>query len=222
MSSTDSTKPNDQKKDPPPAPKVEETESAEEASKKRNNEKVTSSSATDSTEKEGDVKASTGTTSPTTATNVEADANATATKAADSEENEESAEPSPSKKAKIATTIPPAAAAAAATMLTNDDVDEYTLDAPPTRDNTTDDSKIDTPNIILFGLHPLIKESPLKKMCEHYGTVQTIAVKSAFASRYGHVEFATVDQAKKAYNALNGASLLQKQILVQPTKGQKA
>jgi RNA recognition motif. (a.k.a. RRM, RBD, or RNP domain) len=218
MSSTDSTKPDDHKKDPPPSPKGEETESAEEISKKRGNEEVSNRSATDSIEKEGDVNASADTTASTITTNVGAEAKATtAAGAAASAANEESTEPSPPKKAKIAIMSPAAAAAVAAAC--KDDVDEYTLDAPPTSENT-DDAKIDSPNIILFGLHPLVKESPLRKMCEQYGTVQTIAVKSAFSSRYGHVEFATVDQAKKAYNALNGASLLQKQILVQPTKGQ--
>jgi RNA recognition motif-containing protein len=70
----------------------------------------------------------------------------------------------------------------------------------------------------LFGLHPLVKEPPLKKMCEKYGHVQQLGVRSAFASRYGHVEFGTVQQAKDAYKALNGAKLLQKPLLVQPVK----
>jgi RNA recognition motif. (a.k.a. RRM, RBD, or RNP domain) len=210
MSSTDSAKPDDQKKDPPsPSPKVEESEeSTDETSKKRCNEEVSSNCAAHGEgthHDDGDVKASAGTTTlSTTNTSVDEDTEVTATKAAvTAASTKESAEPSPPKKAKIEMT---------------DDVDEYTLDAPPATANT-DDSKIETPNIILFGLNPFVKESPLRKMCEHYGTVKTIAVKSTFASRYGHVEYATVEQAKKAYNALNGASLLQKQILVQPTKG---
>eukprot|EP00428_Durinskia_dybowskii_P055056 CAMPEP_0170317616 /NCGR_PEP_ID=MMETSP0116_2-20130129/59482_1 /TAXON_ID=400756 /ORGANISM="Durinskia baltica, Strain CSIRO CS-38" /LENGTH=55 /DNA_ID=CAMNT_0010570267 /DNA_START=1 /DNA_END=171 /DNA_ORIENTATION=- len=49
-----------------------------------------------------------------------------------------------------------------------------------------------------------------------------MGVRSAFASRYGHVEFASVEQAKDAYRALNGATLLHKAILVQPTKSEAA
>lgn len=101
------------------------------------------------------------------------------------------------------------------------DVDEYTLDAPPTGDNA-DDDRIDTRSLILFGLHPLVKEEPLKKMCEKFGEIISIGVRSAFASRYGHVEFASVEQAKEAYRALNGATLLHKPILVQPTKSEAA
>jgi RNA recognition motif. (a.k.a. RRM, RBD, or RNP domain) len=219
MSSSDSAKKlDDAKKELPPSPKVEETESAEETGKKRSNEAVSSNSAATDVEKnEGeDVLASDNTATPTTATNGEAANDSTVATSTE----KESADPSPPKKAKLEMMPAPAAAPSTAKTLT-DDVDEYTLDAPPATANT-DDSRIEMPSIILFGLHPLVKESPLRKMCEQYGTVKTIAVKSAFASRYGHVEFATVDEAKTAYNALNGASLLQKQILVQPTKGAQA
>lgn len=133
----------------------------------------------------------------------------------DETDTKEEAAPAP-KKAKIA--MPPAVDS----NLVN--VEEYTLDddgATPS-DNSQDDSKIETPSIILFGLHPLVREPPLRKLCEHYGEIQTMSVRSAFASRYGHVEFATVEQAKQAYRALNGAKLLHKAILVQPTKASPA
>lgn len=126
------------------------------------------------------------------------------------EEDETDTKPPPPKKAKIA--MPPPVASHLV------DVDEYTLDEPPPVDANQDDSKIDTPNIILFGLHPLVREPPLKKLCEHYGQIQAVSVRSAFASRYGHIEYASVEEAKAAYRALNGAKLLHKSILVQPTK----
>jgi RNA recognition motif-containing protein len=81
--------------------------------------------------------------------------------------------------------------------------DEYTLDAPPPETSTNE---------------ARIREPPLKKMCERYGTVEAIGVRSAFASRYGHVEYSTVQEAQTAYKALNGAKLLHKIMLVQPTK----
>jgi RNA recognition motif. (a.k.a. RRM, RBD, or RNP domain) len=128
----------------------------------------------------------------------------------DEEEDETDSKPPPPKKAKIA--MPPPVASNLV------DVDEYTLDEPLPTDSNQDDSRIDTPNIILFGLHPLVREPPLKKLCEHFGQVKTISVRSAFASRYGHVEFETVEEAKEAFRALNGAKLLHKALLVQPTK----
>jgi RNA recognition motif. (a.k.a. RRM, RBD, or RNP domain) len=128
----------------------------------------------------------------------------------DENDDDDNFKPPAPKKAKIA--MPPAVASHLV------DVDEYILDEPPPADSNQDDSKIDTPNIILFGLHPLVREPPLKKMCEHYGEIQSVSVRSAFASRYGHIEFASVQEAKAAYRALNGAKLLHKAILVQPTK----
>lgn len=132
--------------------------------------------------------------------------------------------PPPPKRAKIA--MPPAVPAA---LL---DVDEYQLDEPApsvvSDEATADagaapgddvDSKIVTPNLILFGLHPLVREAPLRKMCERYGTVTSMTVRSAFANRYGHVGYETVGQAKAAYIALNGAKLLHKTLLVQPAAG---
>jgi len=117
-----------------------------------------------------------------------------------------------SKKAKIA--MPPAVSSS----LT--DVDKYKLESPPPPNNTNQqdvEEKIVTSNLMLFGLHPLIKESPLKNMLEDYGKVQSITVRSAFASRYGHVSFEKVDEARKCYVAINGAKLLHKTFLVQPS-----
>jgi hypothetical protein len=129
---------------------------------------------------------------------------------AKNKKKEEPAPPPPNKKARIA--MPPAVASS---LL---EVDEYTLDEPTAAENTDAEDRIDTPSIILFGLHPLIREPPLKKMCEKYGQVKTIGVRSAFASRYGHVEYSSIEEARCAYKALNGAKLLHKAILVQPTK----
>jgi hypothetical protein len=120
------------------------------------------------------------------------------------------------KKAKIA--MPPSVEAS---LL---DVEKYELDPTPEgssdegkkEDDETIANKITTPSLMLFGLHPLVKESPLQKLCETYGTVKDMSVRSAFASRYGHVEFETVEQARTCYKALNGAKLLHKAILVQP------
>ena len=124
------------------------------------------------------------------------------------------ASPTP-KKAKIA--MPPSVAS---TLL---DVEKYELDpvGPDDKPREEEDdeaiaAKITTPNLILFSLHPLIKESPLQKLCESYGTVKSITVRSAFASRYGHVEFDTVEEARACYKAINGRKLLHKAILVQP------
>lgn len=128
----------------------------------------------------------------------------------DEEEDETDSRPPPPKKAKIA--MPPPVASHLV------DVDEYTLDEPLPTDSNQDDSRIDTPNIILFGLHPLVREPPLKKLCENFGLVKAITVRSAFASRYGHIEYETVEEAKGAFRALNGAKLLHKALLVQPTK----
>lgn len=120
----------------------------------------------------------------------------------------------PPKKAKIA--MPPAVS----DSLVN--VDKYELDAPLAEaDQPSDEEtkqKITAPCLILFGLHPLIREAPLKKMCEDFGTVVNLTVRSAFANRYGHVEFETVEEAQRCYQSLNGAKLLHKAILVQPGK----
>ncbi len=98
--------------------------------------------------------------------------------------------------------------------------EKYKLEVPPPENNTNEadvTKKITTPNLMLFGLHPLIREEPLKKMLEDYGTVHAITVRSAFASRYGHVSFATVEEAQKCYVAIHGAKLLHKTFLVQPS-----
>lgn len=100
------------------------------------------------------------------------------------------------------------------------DVEKYKLESPPPEDNTNEADvikKITTANLMLFGLHPLIKEGPLQKMLEDYGTVQAITVRSAFASRYGHISFETVEEARKCYVAIHGAKLLHKAFLVQPS-----
>lgn len=100
------------------------------------------------------------------------------------------------------------------------DVEKYKLEVPPPENNTNEadvTKKITTANLMLFGLHPLIREGPLKKMLEDYGTVHAITVRSAFASRYGHVSFATVEEAQKCYVAIHGAKLLHKTFLVQPS-----
>mmetsp|Transcript_25709 Transcript_25709/g.70719 ORF Transcript_25709/g.70719 Transcript_25709/m.70719 type:complete len:253 (-) Transcript_25709:373-1131(-) len=115
------------------------------------------------------------------------------------------------KRAKIA--MPPSCASS----LTN--VEKYTLESPPPPDNTNDADaakKITSPNLMLFGLHPLIKAPPLEKMLEDYGTVVAVTVRSAFASRYGHVTFQTVEEAQKCYSAIHGAKLLHKTFMVQP------
>lgn len=116
------------------------------------------------------------------------------------------------KKAKIA--MPPPVSASLM------DVEKYELEVPPPENNTNEadvTKKITTANLMLFGLHPLIREGPLKKMLEDYGSVQAITVRSAFASRYGHVSFATVEEARKCYVAIHGAKLLHKAFLVQPS-----
>jgi hypothetical protein len=117
-----------------------------------------------------------------------------------------------SKKAKIA--MPPSVSS----NIT--DVDKYALEDLPPADNTNEkdaEAKITTPNLMLFGLHPLIKESPLTKLLEDYGEVKAVTVRSAFASRYGHVSFSTIDEARKCYIAIHGAKLLHKTFLVQPS-----
>jgi hypothetical protein len=95
-----------------------------------------------------------------------------------------------------------------------EEIVEYELEGEPSAAN--DDGKIDTPALVLFGLHPLVREPSLRKLCETWGTVDTIGVRSAFASRYGHVIYSSISEAKAAYNAMNGAKLMSKSILVQP------
>ena len=95
----------------------------------------------------------------------------------------------------------------------------YTLDAPPSDDN--DPSKIPSPSIMLFGLHPLVREGPLRVLLEKSGEVKSVSIRSAFASRYAPVEFKDLDAARAAYKDLNGAKLMQKSILIQPTPEQQ-
>mmetsp|Transcript_13121 Transcript_13121/g.12940 ORF Transcript_13121/g.12940 Transcript_13121/m.12940 type:complete len:250 (+) Transcript_13121:73-822(+) len=117
-----------------------------------------------------------------------------------------------SKKAKIA--MPPSVSS----NLT--DVEKYTLESPPPVDNTNEkdaETKIMTPNLMLFNLHPLIRELPLTKLLEEYGIVNAVTVRTAFASRYGHVSFNTVEEARKCYTGIHGAKLLHKKFLVQPS-----
>lgn len=126
----------------------------------------------------------------------------------DSKKDKKRTDP-PKKKAKIA--MPPAVSALQL------DVEKYALDQPPASDANQDKTKISTPALMVFGLHPLVKEKPFKKLCEDFGTpIQSFGVRSAFASRYCHLEYSTVDQAQAAYVALNGAKLFQKALLVQP------
>jgi RNA recognition motif-containing protein len=97
-----------------------------------------------------------------------------------------------------------------------EEVKAYEIDEAPTAPST-DDDKINSPAVVLFGLHPLIKEAPLSKLLENYGALKSCSVRMAFASRYGSVEFETTDQAKAAYRALNNAKIMGKPILVKPT-----
>jgi len=116
------------------------------------------------------------------------------------------------KKAKIA--MPPSVSSSVL------NVEKYKLESPPPENNTNAadvTKKITTANLMLFGLHPLVKANPLQKMLEDYGTVQAITVRSAFASRYGHVSFANVEEARRCYVAIHGAKLLHKSFLVQPS-----
>eukprot|EP00535_Pseudo-nitzschia_heimii_P008948 CAMPEP_0197192278 /NCGR_PEP_ID=MMETSP1423-20130617/24808_1 /TAXON_ID=476441 /ORGANISM="Pseudo-nitzschia heimii, Strain UNC1101" /LENGTH=234 /DNA_ID=CAMNT_0042645129 /DNA_START=170 /DNA_END=870 /DNA_ORIENTATION=+ len=116
------------------------------------------------------------------------------------------------KKAKIA--MPPSVSSS----ITN--VEKYSLESPPPENNTNEadvTKKITTANLMLFGLHPLIKAAPLQKMLEDYGTVKAITVRSAFASRYCHVSFGTAEEARRCYVAIHGAKLLHKTFLVQPS-----
>jgi len=116
------------------------------------------------------------------------------------------------KKAKIA--MPPSVSSSAM------NAEKYALESPPPENNTNAadvTKKITTANLMLFGLHPLIKAKPLQKMLEDYGTVRAITVRSAFASRYGHVTFADVEEARRCYVAIHGAKLLHKTFLVQPS-----
>ena len=140
-------------------------------------------------------------------------------KRAAADETDDGKEKSPPKKAKIA--MPPPVAE----NIMN--VEKYKLDEGPPAESSSKESeddiakKITSPCLILFGLHPLIREPPLRKMCEDYGKVVDLTVRSAFANRYGHVEFETVEEARGCYKALNGAKLLHKAIMVQPSKPQK-
>jgi RNA recognition motif. (a.k.a. RRM, RBD, or RNP domain) len=139
-----------------------------------------------------------------------------ANETAKTDDDGESVAESAPKKAKIA--MPPAVSSSLV------DVDKYKLDAPLSESEQPSDDdvekKITSPCLILFGLHPLIREAPLKKMCEDYGNVVNLTVRSAFANRYGHVEFETIEEARNCYKALNGAKLLHKAILVQPGKAE--
>jgi hypothetical protein len=108
------------------------------------------------------------------------------------------------------------ATATATATTTSDPTTSSTTTTTTTTPMNADVDRINTPNLILFGLHPLVKEKPLQKLCEHYGTVTSMTVRSAFANRYGHVGYETIEQARTAYVALNGAKLFTKTILVQP------
>mmetsp|Transcript_25484 Transcript_25484/g.60292 ORF Transcript_25484/g.60292 Transcript_25484/m.60292 type:complete len:224 (-) Transcript_25484:1275-1946(-) len=138
---------------------------------------------------------------------------------AGNEKAAEKQEGPPVKRAKIA--MPPAVAPS---LL---DVDEYQIEMgddediiekqkKQNEDDISDGKKITNPSLILFGLHPLIKEGPLKKTLETYGSVTSITVRSAFASRYGSVTYETTEEAQSAYKALNGFSIFHKKMLVQP------
>mmetsp|Transcript_25485 Transcript_25485/g.60296 ORF Transcript_25485/g.60296 Transcript_25485/m.60296 type:complete len:225 (-) Transcript_25485:1242-1916(-) len=138
---------------------------------------------------------------------------------AGNEKASEKEEGPPVKRAKIA--MPPAVAPS---LL---DVDEYQIEMgddediiekqkKQNEDDISDGKKITNPSLILFGLHPLIKEGPLKKTLQKYGNVTSITVRSAFASRYGSVTYETTEEAQSAYKALNGFSIFHKKMLVQP------
>lgn len=125
------------------------------------------------------------------------------------------------KRAKIA--MPPAVAPSLM------DVDEYKVETGEDDDvveqqcqqNHDTVDKITNPSLILFGLHPLIKEGPLKKTLQQFGNVESMTVRSAFASRYGSVTFSTTAEAQSAYKALNGFSIFHKKMLVQPGVAQQ-
>ncbi|KAL3911806.1 MAG: hypothetical protein SGILL_007140 [Bacillariaceae sp.] len=134
----------------------------------------------------------------------------------DGENDEKTSKPASPKKAKIA--MPPPVS----DNIMN--VDKYTLDSPPPPEKSESEEeiakKITSPCLILFGLHPLIREPPLRKMCEDFGKIKDMTVRSAFANRYGHVEFETVEEARVCYKALHNGKLLHKAIMVQPSKPQ--
>lgn len=101
-----------------------------------------------------------------------------------------------------------------------EEVEAYKIDEPPEKPST-DDERIDSPAVVLFGLHPLVKEAPLSKLLETFGVLKSCSVRMAFASRYSSVEFETTEQAKAAYRALNNAKVMGKPVLVQPTVTKK-
>lgn len=101
-----------------------------------------------------------------------------------------------------------------------EEVEAYKIDEPPEKPST-DDERIDSPAVVLFGLHPLVKEAPLSKLLETFGVLKSCSVRMAFASRYSSVEFETTEQAKAAYRALNNAKVMGKPVLVQPTVSKK-
>lgn len=91
------------------------------------------------------------------------------------------------------------------------------LKLDPEEDEPSPASKheqLTTANIILFGLHPLANQTNLKKFLQPYGALKKLQVKMAFSSKYGLVEFETLDDAQATLEKLNGRKILGKQLVV--------
>ena len=131
--------------------------------------------------------------------------------------DESESKESPSKKTKVedGEAKPVAGAAKTTTALGTDD-GPYKLQEPPTENNQEQVSRINSPKMVLFGLFPTVKEEKLRPFLEAYGTIKECRMRRAFANLYAAVEYATTEEAQKAYLALNSAKLLGKSLMIQP------
>jgi len=102
----------------------------------------------------------------------------------------------------------------------DDDGDDLQLDEPEEGDKEEEDTSanVKTPIIVIFGLPVILPPSKaddkLHKFLSKYGTIKTMNLKTAFASRYCSCEYEEVADAQKASKAINGRKLMGKTLFV--------
>ena len=76
--------------------------------------------------------------------------------------------------------------------------------------------KLKTSTLYISGLHPRVTRLHLEKMMQKYGTIKRLHTKETPTTYYAFCEFVSIDSAQRAMESLDGASLLQKRLIVKP------
>lgn len=75
-----------------------------------------------------------------------------------------------------------------------------------------------TSTLYISGLHPRVTRLHLEKMMQKYGTIKRLHTKETPTTYYAFCEFVSIESAQRAMENLDGASLLQKRLIVRPAQ----